>query len=120
MENLALGLVGEKWAEDFLRKKGYRILEKDFRTPFGQIDIIACEKKTICFIEVKTRSNVDFGLPEEAVSKLKQTRIIKTALSYLKQRGLLHKKTRFDVVSIVYKNGSPQIDLIRGAFESER
>lgn len=117
MSNLKLGLKGEDLAEDFLKKQGYRILKKSFRTSFGQIDIIAKEKKTLCFVEVKTRSSLEFGLPQEAVHPLKQKRIIKTALVYLKDNQLLDRPVRFDVVSIQYRDNLPKIELIRNAFE---
>jgi len=115
--DLKLGLEGERLAEDFLKKQGYKILTRNFRTPFGQIDIIAREKKTICFIEVKSRRSFSFGLPEEAVSKIKQAKIIKVAIFYLKQNGLLEKRVRFDVVSILYHKDSYKINLIRNAFD---
>jgi len=117
MSDLELGLKGEKQAEEFLKKQGYKIIEKNFRTPFGQIDIIAKEKNTFCFIEVKTRRNFSFGLPEEAVNYPKKKKILKVALAYLKQKGLLNKKVRFDVVSILYNKDSYKINLIRNAFE---
>jgi len=118
MTDLELGLKGEKQAEEFLKKQGYKIIEKNFRTSFGQIDIIAKEKNTFCFIEVKTRRNFSFGLPEEAVTYPKQKKILKVALAYLKQKGLLNKKVRFDVVSILYNKDSYKINLIRNAFEN--
>ncbi|MCM8757847.1 MAG: YraN family protein [Candidatus Omnitrophica bacterium] len=119
MHNLSLGLRGEESAVDFLKKKGFKILERNFRTNFGQIDIIAKEKNEICFIEVKTRKNFNFGLPQEAVSITKKKRIAKVALAYLKEKRLLNKKVRFDVVSILWDGNIPKIELIRDAFEVE-
>ncbi|MCM8799735.1 MAG: YraN family protein [Candidatus Omnitrophica bacterium] len=119
MHNLSLGLRGEESAVDFLKKNGFKILERNFRTNFGQIDIIAKEKNEICFIEVKTRKNFNFGLPQEAVSITKKKRIAKVALAYLKEKRLLNKKVRFDVVSILWDGNIPKIELIRDAFEVE-
>jgi len=117
MTDLELGIKGEKQAEEFLKKQGYKIITKNFRTPFGQIDIIASEKNTLCFVEVKTRRNFSFGLPQEAVSSIKQKKILKVALAYLKENGLLNRRVRFDVVSILCDKNSYKINLIRGAFE---
>jgi putative endonuclease len=119
MTDLELGLKGEKQAEEFLKKQGYKIIERNFRLPFGQIDIIAKEKNTLCFIEVKARRNISFGLPKEAVSSTKQKKILKVALAYLKQKGFLNKKVRFDVISILYDKDSYKIELIRNAFECD-
>lgn len=116
MQNISLGLKGEEFAVDFLKRKGFKILERNFRTSFGQIDIIAKENNQICFIEVKTRKNLNFGLPQEAVSITKQKRIAKLALAYLKEKGFLNRKVRFDVVSILWNKTNPVIELIRDAF----
>jgi len=116
-QNLLLGESGEKIAVDFLQKHGYKILAKNYKTKLGEIDIVALDKDTFCFIEVKTRTSLLRGLPCEAVSKIKQRQIAKTALSFLKEKNLLDKKARFDVVSVVYSGEEPQLDLIKDAFD---
>ena len=116
-ENLYLGKAGEEAAVSLLKGKGYRILLKNYRTKLGEIDIIAKDKDTICFIEVKTRQTDKFGLPSEAVSRFKQRQISKAALAFLKERNLWDKKARFDIVSIIYSVDKPKIDLIKDAFE---
>lgn len=84
----------------------------------GEIDIIAREKGVLCFVEVKTRKSDRFGLPQEAIDALKQRKIAKVALGYLKEKNLLGKKARFDVVSIVYSGAlEPKLDLIKNAFD---
>lgn len=116
-ENLYLGKRGEEIAVDFLKENGYKILIKNYKTKLGEIDIIATDKDTFCFIEVKTRYSDNFGLPCEAVSGFKQRQISKAALQFIKENNLLDKKARFDVVSVIYAKDSPKLDLIKNAFE---
>jgi putative endonuclease len=117
-EHLYLGKSGEEIAVNFLKNSGYRVLMRNYKTKLGEIDIIAKDQDTLAFIEVKTRHSDRFGLPSEAVSEPKQRQISKVALSFLKEKGLLHKKARFDVVSIIYSSTEkPKIDLIKDAFD---
>ncbi len=116
-EHLYLGKKGEEAAVGLLKDNGYKILLKNYKTKLGEIDIIASDKDTVCFIEVKTRQSDRFGLPAEAVSGSKQRQISKAALVFLKERKLLDKKARFDVVSILYLKDKPRLDLIKNAFE---
>lgn len=111
MGRLKVGKEGEKLAQDFLLRKGYKILETNFRTPFGEADIIAKHKGFIVIVEVKTRKTNSFGEPQMAVSPFKQARLRKIALYYLSK---LQKEipVRFDVISI--KRG--QINHIENAF----
>jgi putative endonuclease len=112
---LDLGNKGEDWAAKFLKEKGYKILDRNLTTPFGEVDIIARDGNTIVFIEVKTRSSDIFGQPFEAVNYRKQERLKKIALFYLK--GIKkHLPIRFDVVSIIYRNGKAEISHIINAF----
>lgn len=115
--HLDLGKRGELAAADFLKKNGYRILYKNYKSKLGEIDIIAKDKDSICFVEVKTRSSDKFGLPQEALSSFKQRQIAKAALNFLKENNLLDKQARFDVISLLYSGESPKIDLIKNAFE---
>jgi putative endonuclease len=116
-QDLYLGKKGEEIAVGLLKENGYKILIRNYKTKLGEIDIIAFDKDTICFIEVKTRQSDRFGLPSEAISGSKQRQISKVALMFLKEKGLLDKKARFDVVSILYSKDKPQVDLIKNAFE---
>jgi len=116
-QDLYLGKKGEERAIDLLKDNGYKILVRNYKTKLGEIDIIASDKGTICFIEVKTRQSERFGLPIEAISASKQRQISKVALTYLKEKKLLDKKARFDVVSILYSQDTPRLDLIKNAFE---
>lgn len=108
------GLKGEALAINYLKKKGYKILERNYRTKFGEVDIIASKDGVIVFIEVKTRSTDAFGAPEEAVTSQKQERVKKTALYYLKHLRTI-PPLRFDVISVELKE-KPQIVHIEHAF----
>lgn len=114
---LQLGRSGEELAEAFLKKSGYKILARNYKTKLGEVDIIAREEDCICFIEVKARNTADFGLPKEAVGTRKQRQIAKAALVFLKEKKLLDNVARFDVVSVLLDGVSPKIELIRNAFE---
>lgn len=116
-QHLYLGKSGEENAVSFLKENGYKILARNYKTKLGEIDIIAVDKDTYCFIEVKTRHSDKFGLPSEAISSIKQRQISKAALNFLKENKLLDKKARFDVVSIIYQKDAPRLDLIKNAFE---
>jgi len=116
-DNLNLGVLAEDKAERFLKASGYKILQRNYKTKLGEIDIIAQDKDTLCFIEVKSRSSDRFGSGLEAVSALKQKQICKAALSFLKENKLLDKQARFDVVSLDASGDAEKITLIKNAFE---
>ncbi|MFH1413671.1 MAG: YraN family protein [Candidatus Omnitrophota bacterium] len=117
--NLSLGRSAEDCAVDLLKKNGYKILARNYRTKLGEIDIVAVDQDTICFVEVKMRRTERFGSPLDSISRFKQRQISKAALVYLQKNKLLNKKARFDVVSMIYLKNSPQINLIKNAFELE-
>lgn len=119
MDSLSVGERGEDLAASFLKGQGYRIIDRNYKTRMGEIDLVARDKDTLCFIEVKTRSSTVFSLPQESVTIYKQRRIAKAALMYLKQNNLLEEKARFDVVSVVCANqdAAASIELIKNAFE---
>jgi putative endonuclease len=116
-EHLYLGRSGEETACALLKKNGYKILVRNYKNRLGEIDIIACDRDTICFIEVKSRHSNKFGLPQEAIFASKQRKISRVALSYLKENNLFDKIARFDVVSVMYSGEKPRSDLIKNAFE---
>ena len=93
------GAWGEECAAAYLRRRGYRILARNYRCRFGEIDLIAWDKSVLCFVEVKTRTNTQMGLPREYVTAGKQARIRKTALFYLCDNGL-DCPARFDVAEV--------------------
>ena len=116
-KRLTLGKKGEDFAADFLIKKGYKIKERNYKSALGEIDIIALSGATIVFIEVKTRSNLNFGLPFEAVTKRKQHQITKTALYYMSKNKINETAARFDIVSIILKGERMEAELIENAFD---
>ena len=116
-EHLYLGESGEEAACALLKKNGYKILVRNYKNKLGEIDIIAYDGDTICFIEVKSRRTDKFGLPQEAIFAPKQRKISRVALSYLKENNLFEKKARFDVISVIYSGDMPRLDLIKNAFE---
>ncbi len=101
-----VGREGEALAVAYLKKMGYRIVERNYRCQLGEIDIIAVEKKTICFIEVKTRTSEGYGSPEMSVNTRKQSKLAKVALWFLKERHVEDTSARFDVVAIRKRDGS--------------
>lgn len=111
---------GERAAARYLRKLGYRILATQSRNRIGEIDIIALEGETIVFVEVKTRSSHATGHPAEAVTRTKQQQLSRAALAWQKQRRLLNRRSRFDVIAITWQPPqAPVIQHIRNAFESQ-
>jgi putative endonuclease len=116
-EKIELGLAGEKKAVEFLKDNGYEILDRNFRTSLGEIDIVAKDKDCICFVEVKTRSSDQKGSPEEAITKHKQHKLSQMALLYLKNKNLLKKSARFDIVTVMQNLAeTDKIDIIKNAF----
>ena len=100
-QRLALGQWGEEQAAKYLRKQGLKVLARNYRTPVGEIDIVARSKKELLFVEVKTRRGTSFGLPQEAVGVRKQQQIIRTAQWYLQREKIGKLQPRFDVVAIL-------------------
>jgi putative endonuclease len=116
-ERLSLGKKGEDLAVAHLEKLKYRILARNYQCSVGEMDIIARDKDTLVFVEVKTRATKDFGGPAAAVNGRKQRQLSKVALSYLNQKKLRDVPARFDVVAVEFIPPSPRIEVIRNAFE---
>ena len=100
----SIGDSGEELARAYLFKKGYRILEQNYKVSFGEIDIIAEKSNCICFVEVKSRKSNKYGTPEEAITRYKQKKIVKVAQLYIKQKRIKDKYFRFDVIVVVFNN----------------
>ena len=114
---LTLGAWGEEQAVEYLRRQGMKILEQNFTTRVGEIDIIARDKKNLVFVEVKTRRSNAFGSPQEAVGARKQRQIVRTAHWYLQNHPCGKLQPRFDVIAILCQSGSDvQITHIPNAF----
>ena len=108
-----LGKLGEQIAVEYLSKNKYQILERNFYCRQGEIDIVAKDKDEIVFVEVKTRSNYNFGRPSEAVDYNKQKHIYRVAKYYLYKRNLLNLFVRFDVIEVLIENGKFNVNHIR-------
>jgi putative endonuclease len=112
---LTFGRRSEILAADHLRTLGYRIVASPYRTKTGEVDIIAWERDTLAFIEVKARKNAD--PPEDSVGWHKQQRVIRAAHAYMTRYRLRHKPYRFDVLAVTTLPGSkPEFRLLRDAF----
>jgi putative endonuclease len=96
-----LGKIGENLALDYLKNHGFVIIEKNFRSKFGEIDIIAEKNRCLYFVEVKTRSNLDHGYPHEAVNKRKIYHIKKAAQYYLLKKSFPDYKLKISVFSVL-------------------
>lgn len=101
VDRKALGAIGEEAAVRFLRRRGYRIRDRNFRCRLGELDLVAEHRGTIVFAEVKTRTTAEFGIPFEAISSHKQRRLALLATYYLVRRRLQGWPCRFDAVSVV-------------------
>ncbi len=113
-----LGALGEQLAARHLRKKGYTIIEQNYRCRLGEIDIIARDGTTLVFIEVKTRTSTTFGTPAMAVTPRKQHQISRAAQQYLASHDLFDNDARFDVVAVFLPpNGVNEIEVVQNAFD---
>jgi putative endonuclease len=117
MNRQDVGKLGEKIAAGYLRKRGYRIRETNFRCREGEIDIVAQQKDCLVFVEVRTKSNLDFGIPEESITQSKKERLMSSALSYISCHENLPPSQRIDVVAVeVDEMGkAKRIELIENA-----
>lgn len=113
---LLLGKEGERLAERYLQKKGYKLLQRNYRCSGGELDLIVLDRRVIVFVEVKTRTGSAFGTPFEAVEYRKQQRMIRAAQFFLAQKGLQQRDARFDVVGISWPGREPVIEHIENAF----
>ena len=111
------GKLGETLARDYLIENNFSIIDKNYFSRFGEIDIIALDKFNldIVFIEVKTRKNSLFGRPSEYVNTKKQLRIKKTALDFISKKKVLDKNFRFDIIEVIF--AKKIINHIKNAFE---
>lgn len=116
-DRISLGQKGEELAVERLKALKYKVLERNFKCPLGEIDIIARDKSTLVFVEVKTRATRDFGGPAAAVHERKQRQLSKVALLYLNQKKLFNIPARFDVVAVELLPPGPRIEVIQNAFE---
>ncbi|MFO7712764.1 MAG: YraN family protein [Dehalococcoidia bacterium] len=121
MDRQEVGKLGEQIAHRYLKKRGYRIREKGFRCRHGEIDIIAQKKDCIVFVEVRARTGLDFGTPEESLTRAKKRRLIASALTYTSTHQDLPAQWRIDVVAIELddQGKTTRIELIENAVEQD-
>ncbi len=115
--SLERGKAGEEQAAQFLESNGYQILDRNYNSRVGEIDIIAGRRDVILFVEVKARSSNQFGTGAESVTASKQQKIIKTAGMYLARHGRGRERVRFDVIEIDLSSPDSEPQWIQGAFE---
>ncbi|MGQ9707332.1 MAG: YraN family protein [bacterium] len=116
MHRAELGRKGEEIAKRFLASQGYQIVTTNYRSRYGEIDIICQDRDTVIFVEVKSRTSQIFGSPAEAVNRLKQKRLHRLAQEYLIDHNLESRPVRFDVLSLLFLPDDVQIEHITGAF----
>ena len=112
------GKLGEDAAAIYIEENGFVILDKNYRVKNAEIDIIAKDKDTIAFIEVKTRKTLKKGFPAESVNYTKQKKIISAASYYIRENNINNTRLRFDVIEVFDKNGSYEFNLIKNAFQA--
>jgi len=111
------GKKGEELAAQYLKKRGYTIVERNYRCTNGEVDLIAVHRRVIVFVEVKTRRGESYGLPVEAVEFHKKRKMIQAAEFFLHEKKLHQRDARFDVVGISWPGVEPVIEHIQNAFD---
>jgi putative endonuclease len=118
--SLQQGSCAELQAAKYLQNRGWRVLESNFRTRLGEIDLIISSLTIVAFVEVRYRQSIAFGTPEETVTPSKRRKIVMAAIRYLQShRWLLRKQIRFDVISITDEADSQQVLHIENAFDAD-
>jgi putative endonuclease len=118
MASYAAGVRAESLAARFLESQGYQLLRQNFRSKRGEIDLIAMEGQTLCFVEVRYRGHASFGHPTSTINRIKQRRIVRTASAFLTNVWTGPPcACRFDVISILGQEAS-EIVLLRNAFDA--
>ncbi len=112
------GKEAENIACKFIKRHGLKVIKKNFRSKFGEIDIIALDKNTLVFLEVRSVSSLKFGLPEESITSSKKRKLVNTAQVFIKNNETMKKYSyRFDFIGIVWKTDKPDIKWIKNVFE---
>jgi putative endonuclease len=117
MKRRETGLLGEKLAREFLEEQGYRVLEKNYRCPTGEIDIVAEHGDSLVFVEVRAKRGPEFGTPEESITPAKMDKLRTSAAHYIQSHDGLPSSWRIDVVAVELdnRNRASRIELIEGA-----
>jgi putative endonuclease len=113
-----LGKIGEDLAVGELERRGYAITARRYRTPCGEIDIVAECEGVLVFVEVKARADAEFGTAAEAVTRWKQRRLTRMANDYLTRERIVGQPCRFDVVTVMFDRPEPAIEVYVNAFDA--
>lgn len=116
------GIEGEEHAVRELKKNKYKIIERNFRTPAGEIDVVAKDGKCLVFVEVRTRGSVEFGLPQETILAGKRKKLYNAARWYMQKNRVGDGPCRFDVVAVIMpdEREKPRIEVIKDAFRPDK
>lgn len=118
-QRIQLGKNGEEAAVHFLERRGYKIIQQNFRAQCGEVDIIAMDKDVLCFVEVRTRTTEDEGHPFESISYAKKRKLARMAAYYMMVKNLQDIQARFDVVAVIsVASGGWNIEVLPNAFEA--
>ena len=116
-QRLRLGKLGEDLAVKEIEHLGYKCVARNYRCPLGEVDLIARDRDTLVFIEIKTRKGRSLHYAKEAVDKKKRRKLSQVALFYMKANDCCDVKSRFDVVAVTLNGGEKEIEVIQDAFE---
>ena len=115
MKKKPLGRKGENLAASYLREQGWEIIERNYRTRLGEIDLVCRDHNTIVFVEVKTRTETDFARPDQSVTQRKQAKLRRLVEEYLAAHHIESSDIRFDVLGVTFSGRRPEFDHIVGA-----
>lgn len=115
MKPKPLGRKGENLAASYFREKGWEILERNYRTRLGEIDLVCRDHDSIVFVEVKTRASAEFARPDQSVTQRKQAKLRRLVEDYLVKHNLESRDVRFDVLGVTLRERRPEFDHIVGA-----
>jgi putative endonuclease len=111
------GEEGESLAAEYFAERGYRVLERNYKSQLGELDLVAEKGLQLVFVEVRSRSYVSFGYPEETISRAKRRKLSLVALHYVVSRRLTERVIRFDVLAVIPTRSGPRVEHIEDAFE---
>ncbi len=117
MNRVERGRDGEALAWEHLRRAGYRLVARNLRTRFGEIDLVVEQGDTLVFVEVRSRAGTRFGTPLDSIDRRKRQQVARLAADFLSRRRLDDRRARFDVVAVEWQDGAPKIDHVENAFE---
>ncbi len=115
----ARGRAAEAAAAVFLEREGYAVVARNHATRRGEVDLVCRDGATLCFVEVRSRSRLDFGSPAASVTVAKARRVVAAATDWAMRHGGLEQDMRFDVVAVDLSGNPARFELIRGAFDAD-